>query len=142
MILLDAYGLVALIAEEPAAAEVARLLQTNDVGMTSVNLGEAIDVTQRVFRLDPVEVREAVEPLFQGRLRLAAQRDEDAWRAAELRLRYYDRKDRALSLPDCFLIAAAGQGDGIATADPAVAEVARAESIRLISLPDTEGRRP
>ncbi len=143
MILLDAYGLVALIADEPAAAGVDDLLRTEDVGMTLVNLAEAIDVAQRVHGLSPVEVRGTVEPLFtQSGMRTAQQTEEHAWRAAELRSRYYDRRERALSLADCLLLATADPLGGIATADPAIAEVARAETIRLVSLPDTEGRVP
>lgn len=142
MILLDAYALVALIAEGPAAPEVERILRTEDVGMTVVNVAEALDVTQRVHRLDPAEVRQTVEPLFGSSVRVVASPEEHAWRASELRLRYYDRRTRALSLADCFLLAAAEPGGAVATADPAVAEMAHAESVRLIALPDTGGRRP
>src|SRR5207244_1410166 len=126
----------------PAATDIEGLLRNNDVGMTLVNLAEAIDVAQRVHRLSPAEVRETVEPLFEGGLRLEPQVDEQAWQAAELRLRHYDRRRRALSLADCFLLVAAQAGDGVATADPAVAEVARNEGIGLMALPDTEGQVP
>jgi len=142
LILLDAYGLVALIADEPAAGEVETLLRREAVGMTVVNLAEALDVAERVHRLDPVEVRETVEPLLAAAIRIAHDDPEHAWRAAGLRLRYYDRRSRALSMADCLLLGAADPSDGVATADPVVAEVARAEAIRLVPLPDTDGRIP
>jgi hypothetical protein len=67
----------------------------------------------------------------------------EAWRAADLRARYYDRKARALSLADCLLLAhVCTGGDEIATADPAIADVARAEGLALIPLPDSAGARP
>jgi hypothetical protein len=47
-----------------------------------------------------------------------------------------------VSLGDCFVLATAGPGDAVATADPVVAAVARAEGIGVESLPDSTGRRP
>jgi predicted nucleic acid-binding protein len=142
LILLDAYALVAFIGEGPAAGEVEALLREREVGIPLVNLSEAIDVTQRVFSVRPEELREVVEPLLGDEVRLVAHGEDHAWRAAELRLHYYDRRRRALSLADCLLLAAAAPGDEIATADPPVAEVTVAEEIGLIALPDSFGRRP
>jgi predicted nucleic acid-binding protein len=62
---------------------------------------------------------------------------------ASLRRRHYDRATRELSLADCFLLAAASRLDAsIATSDPGVASAAREESLELIALPDSTGRRP
>lgn len=110
--------------------------------MTSVNLAEAVDVAGRVYGLPHEDVRLFLEPLFADALTLAPLRAKHAWRAADLRGRYYRRRERPISLADCFLLAAASAEDGVATADPAVAEVAQAEGIDLVPLPDRRGRRP
>lgn len=142
MILLDAYALVAFITDEPAADDVEPLLRSDDVGIGVVNLAEALDVTQRVRRFAREDVRAAIEPLLARRLRLITHSPIDAWAAADLRVRHYDKRTCAVSTADCFLLASAESGDEIATADPAVATVARAEGVGLIPLPDREGRRP
>jgi predicted nucleic acid-binding protein len=142
VILLDAYALVAFVNGEPAASEVEALLRGKDAGITVLNLGEAIDVSQRTYQSSPADVANAVEPLLDRGLRVVALGVEHAWRAAELRLHHYRRRSRELSIADCFLLAAAARGDNIATADPAVADVAHLEDIGLIGLPDSRGRRP
>jgi hypothetical protein len=45
-------------------------------------------------------------------------------------------------MADCFLLAAASVDDRIATADSAVAAVARAETIAVVALPDSAGQHP
>ncbi len=142
MIVLDAYALVAFLADERAADEVEALLRDGDAAVTVVNLAEAIDVTQRVHALPPEEVRAAVEALLGDVLAVLVPSEREAWRAAELRSRYYDRSRRPLSLADCFLLAAAGERDEIATADPALAETARDEGTAVVTLPDSTGARP
>ena len=90
------------------------------------------------------EVRSVAEPLLlTGRLTAVPSGAPEAWRAADLRARYYFRKARALSLADCLLLAHAAIGvDEIATADNAAAEVARSEGLSVIPLPDSTGKRP
>jgi predicted nucleic acid-binding protein len=141
--ILDAYALVALIVDEPAAEIVDELVRPGDAAITSVNLGEAVDVSCRVHGLDEAEVVAALEPmLIGGQLTLIAPGATVAWRAAHLRISHYGRRTRPVSMADCFLLAAAGTGDRVATADPAVAEVARAEGIEVVALPDSSGHRP
>jgi uncharacterized protein with PIN domain len=140
---LDAYALVALIAGEPAEALVEEILRSGDAAITSINFGEAIDVSCRVHGLDTNAVRGVVEPLvLDGHLSVRAVDETSAWRAAQLRVGYYDRRACAISIADCFLLAAAGPDDRVATADPAVAAVAKAEAITVLPLPDSSGRRP
>jgi len=142
VILLDAYALVALLATEPAGTEVDGLLESGQTAVTAVNLAEAIDITERVHQLERHEIRDALAPLL-GPVVLVLPHDErDAWRAAELRAAHYERTERAVSIADCFLLAAATPDDSIATSDPAVAATARDEGIRLIALPDSSGVRP
>jgi PIN domain nuclease of toxin-antitoxin system len=139
---LDAYPLVALIADESAAPEVEAILRGGRVAITTVNLAEVIDIVGRVHRVGEEELRAGLEPHLSEVIRTVAPTEEDAWRAAGLRTRYYDRTTCPLSLADCFVIAAPGPGDSIATADGPVAATARAEGIVVLPLPDTKGRRP
>jgi predicted nucleic acid-binding protein len=141
--LLDAYALVALVADEPAAGEVEDLLRAGDARAVVINLAESIDVAQRVHGYDQSDVRGVLEPLvIGGALEPIASDDEVAWAAADLRGRYYDRRTRALSLADCFLLAHALAGEEIATSDPPLAEVAREEGVVVVALPGSDGKRP
>ena len=145
MTFLDSYALVALVAEEPAAGEVEQLLrETGPTRVVTVNLAEAIDISQRIHGLSSDEVREALEPLFLSRTLTGVPSDEnDAWLAAALRSKHYHRKDCALSIADCFLIAhALSSDDEIATSDPPVASVSRTEGVGIVALPDSAGNRP
>lgn len=142
MILLDAYPLVAILAEEPAAHEVADLLRAQPAAITAVNLAEAIDVSCRVGGADEREVVGLIETLETSGVLTVVPIDEGAARtAARLRIEWYARGVRALSLADCFLLAVS-EGDAIVTADPAVAEVARAQGITVLAVPDSLGRLP
>ena len=71
LILLDACGLVAFLKDEPAAGEVEGLLR-GGVGMTAVNLAEALDLLGRVQGVPPERLRELVEPLLGGPIRLVS----------------------------------------------------------------------
>ena len=142
MILLDAYALVALLRDEPAAEDVERLIKEEETAATAVNLAEAVEVAQRVHGLALNDVEAALEPLFPDTVDLLSVQQADAWRAAEIRVRHYHRSQRPLSLADCFLLAASGSEDAIATSDPAVAETARLEQLGVVALPDSSGHLP
>ncbi len=143
MTLLDAYALVALIAEEPAAGKVEEVLRAGAAEILAVNLVEAVDVCGRVHRLPSDETRAVVEPLFpHGVLALRPTGAAEAWVAADLRIRHYSRRHRPLSLADCLLIAHAGaDGASIATADPHVAACARSRDVAVLALPGSAGAR-
>jgi predicted nucleic acid-binding protein len=129
---LDAYGLIALLDDEPAAEAVENLLARGDVAMSTVNLAEA---AQRKLRLSTVtlpELRSVVDTLP---LAVIPYTETHAWRAAELRARYYERRASEVSLADCCLVAVATPADRVATADPAVLRMAEAEGIGTIALP-------
>jgi predicted nucleic acid-binding protein len=140
--LLDAYALVAVAGDEPAADEVEELLRTSDPTITAINLAEAIDVLLRTYGFDGEAVQAAIAPVVGDPLDVVECTAEHAWKAAALRRRHYHRRLSALSLADCFLLATAGVEDRIATSDPTVASVARDEGIGLVPLADTSGRRP
>jgi uncharacterized protein with PIN domain len=143
LILLDAYALVALIADEPAASEVEELLRAGDCGVVAANLAEAVDICSRVHRLDQRAIRQSLEPLLGDSLEVVLSTEAEAWQAAALRSTYYDKKTSALSLADCLLLAHATlAGDAIATSDPPIAGAARREGVHVEPLPDSSGNRP
>lgn len=143
MTYLDAYALVALIADEPAAQKVESLIRSRDCRVSMVNLAEAIDRSQRVHGLPADEVREVLDPLFIEDVLLVAPEGDHAWAVADIRSRYYHRRTRPLSLADCFLVAHAQIDEiGIATSDPPLAETARSEGLVVTPLPDSSGREP
>jgi PIN domain nuclease of toxin-antitoxin system len=142
--LLDAYALVALVTDEPAADEVESLLRRHPCAVVIVNFAEAIDISQRIHGLSADETRAALEPLLvTASISAVVSEQRDAWLAGDLRARHYDRRTRALSLADCFLLARALiANDVIATADPPLADAARAEGVEVVPLPDSSGIRP
>jgi hypothetical protein len=62
-----------------------------------------------------------------------------AWRAADIRRRHHRRCASPIALADCFALATVGTEETLATADP---DLARIESIDVVALLDTNGRRP
>jgi predicted nucleic acid-binding protein len=108
------------------------------------NLAEAVDISQRIDGLPLADIRRALDPLLISDVLDPVPTDaEEAWLAAELRVRHYDKRTRALSLADCLLLAHALRADeAIATADPPLAEATRDEGVDVIALPDSDGNRP
>lgn len=143
MILLDAFGLLALLLDEPAAEDVEPLLRDSSaVAMPSVNLLEVIDYLVRRKNWPEEEVRGELALVLDDVIHVLAVDADIAWRGASLRAAYYTKGTCELSLADCVLLASAGADDRIATADPSVAAVTRELEIELVPLRDTFGRRP
>ncbi len=143
MILVDAYALVALLEDEPVSVDVGRLLRRSECAITAVNLAEALDVVTRRRGIPAAELHRVVDPLTESLLPVVGVDERTAWRAAEIRARHYDRRDSALSLADCFLLARATPGaDKVATSDVPVARAARAEGVGVVALADSDGRPP
>lgn len=142
VVALDAYAVVAFLADEPAGSEVAEILRRSCV-VSTVNLAESLDVLGRIHGIGQDELRGLVDPLLAEDVRVEAPMDNDAWVVARLRTQYYDRSARDLSLADCFLLATAARlGASVATADQAVADAARDEALELVALPNRSGTRP
>jgi uncharacterized protein with PIN domain len=142
VIVLDAYALTALLAGEPAAEEVGRLIAAGGTAVAAPNLAEAADRLGRIHGIALERTRAAVESLEQSTdLQVRAAERPHAWRAAELRIKHYHRTRRPLSLGDCLLLAMTGGQDQLATADPCVLAAADEEQIGRIALPDSRGRR-
>lgn len=142
MILLDAYALTALLANEPAAEEVGRLIAEDGVVVATPNLAETADRLARVYGIAVQRTRSAVESLEQSTdLNVRAAERSHAWRAAELRAKHYHRTDRPLSLGDCLLLAMTDEDDRVATSDPHVLATAAEEQIGSVVLANSRGRR-
>ncbi len=130
--LLDAFALIAFLDDEPAASDVEGLLARGDAAMSAVNLAEAAQRQLRMTSVTSSELRDVVRSLP---VAVIPYSETHAWRAAELRARYYERRESPVSLADCCLVAVATGADRIATADPAVLRMAEAEGMRTIELP-------
>ena len=142
---LDAFALVALMLEEPAADEVEALLRdTNDPASTgAVNLGEVVDRVTRVGGLDLGDVLNPLSALIHGGLLVHPVETFEGMTAGAIREKFYRRDSCALSMADCIaLVTALRHDEGIATADPPLAATARAMKIPVHALPDSNGQRP
>jgi uncharacterized protein with PIN domain len=142
--LLDAYAVVALVTEEPAAAEVEAIIRAGECSVVVTNLAEAIFTIRRSYGWTLEQTRAVLDPmLVTGVLQTVSSSEEHAWQAAQLRVKHYDRKTRAVSLADCFLLAhGLAADDVIATADQPLVSAAVEEGVGIIGLPDTTGARP
>lgn len=139
--MLDAFGLVAMLAREPAAPAVRDLLRGGGVAMMAVNLAEALDVVGRSSAdVSEQELHRAVDPLLAGTITVVSVTARHAWTAARLRRRHYRRRDSAVSIADCLALAGCGLGDQLATADPALLAMADVEGVATIRLLDSGGR--
>jgi ribonuclease VapC len=134
-VLLDAFALIALLAEEPAADEVEALLRSGDAAITAVNLAEALDVLQRVQGIPSERLQEVTTPLVGERMKLLPIDERIARDAADIRARRYHRTRAPLSLADCILLAATGESDTLATADRPLIRSAEAENVQVKTLP-------
>ena len=141
MIVLDSYAVLALLRDEPAAAEVQDLIESGDaVALTALGVAETLDRLVRLGGADPEEAALDVAQLGLGEP-IAVDGDL-AMRAGLLRARHYRRTSRAVSLADC--VAAAAAADlrwSLATADPHLLDMCDAERVAVIALPDGRGRR-
>jgi PIN domain nuclease of toxin-antitoxin system len=140
-VVLDAYAVIAALVGERARTEVEPLLR--DGVVCAPNLAEIVDVCVRVHANDEGIVRERVRWLESGGLEIAPLESSVALSAGALRAKHYRRRHCEVSHGDCFALALAkNRSIALATADPDLAAVARAEDVKLIRLPDSSGRRP
>ncbi len=139
MILLDAYAVIAYLQDEPAAGDVQRLLGGGGCAVVSVNLVEVVD---SLVRRRGIEVNDVRRVLAQLPVAAVGVDEAAALRAGELRAAHYRANTCEVSPADCLLAAAAGVEDRVATSDPHLARLLRAEGIGLVALPDRSGVRP
>jgi PIN domain nuclease of toxin-antitoxin system len=142
VILLDAYALHAFVVGEEAASEVDEALRTDATAIVATNLSEVVDGLVRKEGWLAADIVEHLGTVVGPIVEVRPVTDLVGWQAGILRARYYHHSKCDLSLADCVLLASAGPDDSIATADSAVAAVARTEGIGLVPLPDSSGNRP
>jgi PIN domain nuclease of toxin-antitoxin system len=145
MVVLDAYAVIAALVGEPGAAAVEAELRRPNAGpqISAVDVAEVVDRMVRLAGVTEQAVDASLELLAAGGL-VVAPADEHIGRlAGRLRARHYSRRGQAVSLADCIALATSKSlGASLATADPALATIARAEGVPLVALPDSRGRRP
>jgi PIN domain nuclease of toxin-antitoxin system len=140
-VFIDASALVALLGAEPAAKEVQELLRSGGTAMTTLNLAEVVDRLQRRYRLEVAQVRPVIEGLLHESLMLLPVDAVTAWRAGELRARYYHRTRCPISLADAVLLASVPPGGHVATSDSHLLSIAAEEKLSVIVLPNSRGGR-
>jgi predicted nucleic acid-binding protein len=141
--LLDASGIISLIAGEPGADRVADLLREPGSAITSLNLAEVIDHMERVEGYAPAELLGAVDVLIDSGMEVLPVNHEDGRLAGELRATHYDARRRPLSMADCVLLACAIDRQArLATSDAALAGVGLLLSLEVIGFPNSAGRLP
>lgn len=142
MTVLDAYAVVAYLRGEPMADEVAAILRSPSL-LPAVNAAEVIDQLVRVFGRDPDDVHADLALLSHAGMQLAWLSPEVGTLAGRLRARHYHRQRMAVSLADCVAAATAlTEQRPLATSDPALAALVRAEGGKIQGLPDSTGRLP
>ena len=141
-VVVDAGPIVSVLLGDAAAQEVSSALDGRDCGVTVVNVAEVLDVLIRVHRAPVDDASEALGRFLADVARPIPTTRSLAEQAALIRARHYHRRDRDVSLADCFALAAAIPDADVATSDTAIARVARAEGLEVIALPNPRGRRP
>jgi len=142
VIVLDAYAVLAFLRAEPAADEVAALLR-RQCAMSAANLAETFDQLVRVFRRPADDVYGDLALLGHAGLDIVPVDADIALAAGALRARHYHRQHSPLSLADCLAAATAlARRAELATADPPLAALMRAEDGQVVALPDSRGNRP
>lgn len=142
MTVLDAYAVIAYLRGESSAEEVTGLLRGPAL-LTSVNAAEVCDQMVRVFDADPDELEADLALLAHAGVTMLAVSHELGVEAGRIRARRYHRERSAVSLADCIAASAAlSSHQPLATADPALAAVVRAEGGQVHPLADSKGRLP
>jgi predicted nucleic acid-binding protein len=136
VIVLDAAPLIAFFTGDAGGAEALGLINGREpVAVTVVNLAEVFDVLDRIYGVSGSEMRATVEPLLGDPLGIVTPTAEAARRAGALRARHYRRRTCELSLADCFLLAAVGADDRLATSDAVLLRAAGAEGLATVPIP-------
>lgn len=137
---LDATALLAILLGEPGAEEASEAALRGGV-VTAVNFAEVRDRVLRRSR-NPAKGAAAVDGLVDRRLSVLACDRTLASRASELRTAYYHPSTSAISLADCFAIAAAeARGAVLVTSDRNQVAAAVAAGVDVRPIPNSSGVR-
>jgi ribonuclease VapC len=139
---LDAFAVLAFLREEPAAEAVMELLRRPTL-LSAANASEVVDQLVRVSGHQEDDVVADLALLERAGMSLVPVSAEVGVLAGQLRAQHYHRERAAVSLADCLAAATALSADrALATADPALANLIRAEGGVIHPLPDSRGRLP
>lgn len=139
MTVLDAYAVIAYLRGEPCADEVAVLLRVPTV-LTAANAAEVLDQLIRIYHRDADDVHADVALLANAGMEVVPVTADVGLLAGRLRAKHYHRERAAVSLADCIAAAAAlSKQTTLATSDPALASLMRAEDGEVHALPDSQG---
>lgn len=142
MIVLDASAIIALLADEPAATEIAELLGGEPSCCCAVNLAEVADGLVRVGGVAPATVTDALTDLVESGMKVTAGDHVTALRAGAIRAAHYDRRDAAVSLADCFAVATAEAANAtLLTSDGDLCRLATRLSVAVHPLANSAGQR-
>ena len=142
MTVLDAYAVLAYLRAEPCAGEVEALLRTTTT-LSAANAAEVVDQLARVYGSDPDDVHADLALLENAGMHLAPVTADLGLLAGRLRAKHYHRDRAAVSLADCIAAATAlTSGQPLATSDPALAGLVRAEGGTIHGLADSRGATP
>jgi len=137
---LDAYAVLALLRDEPAADEVGALIKQGGCELTVTGVAEILDHLVRVVGASDDEASLDLAQLGLGDPIPLDVRS--ARRAGLLRARHHHRTHRAVSLADCIAAERARERRvPLATADPHLLGLCTDEQIAVVPLPDSGGRR-
>ena len=126
----------------PAADDVEQLLRA-PTALSAANYAEIVDHIMRRGGLDADEAEVCMRLLVEAGTRIINVDDHLAAHAGALRAEHYHRDTCAVSLADCCALATSlTLGTPLATSDPSLAAVARAEGCEVVALPDSRGVRP
>ena len=142
MVVLDAAALIAVMKDEPAAEAVGDLLRER-TAMSAVNYCEVVDHLLRIVGVDRDWIDMHLAPVIHTSLDIVAVHAAMADNAAEVRTRFYDPKECAISLADSFAIATARVlGAPLATSDRSVARILMELEHEVIPVPNSRGEYP
>lgn len=142
MTVLDAYAVLAFLRGEPCAQDVAALLR-RPTALTAANAAEVLDQLVRFFRRDADDVHADLALLAESGMKITPISGDLGLLAGRLRARHYHRDRCAVSLADCLAAAEAlTRRKPLATSDPALAALLRAEGGTVHALADSRGRKP
>lgn len=139
MTVLDAYAVLAYLADEVAAPEVQPLIEEGGV-LAAMGLAEVVD--HLIRRLGASEDDASLDVATLGLDRAVGIDAQIAAAAGRLRARHYHRTQCQVSLADCVAAEVArSTGRPLATADPHLLDVCHRESIPVVVLPAADGSR-
>lgn len=103
--------------------------------ISTINVAEVVDVLIRKHGVLERDVVDAMDLLIRAGLTVESVSARQALAAGALRGRHFTRRSGAVSIADCIAVALADEvGEPVASTDPALLAMAKAEGIAVIAL--------